>query len=122
MTRTPWPARATPCSVAPAAPEVATRTDLQRAPGDKVFGLFNKGNLTIEKFKQGRHPDAPQAAEPTLAEMTARRSTCSKGKRRESKGFFLQVEGALIDKRSHANDAAQTLGRSRRSTTRSRSP
>jgi alkaline phosphatase len=24
-------------------------------------------------------------------------------------GFFLQVEGALIDKRSHANDAAQTL-------------
>ncbi len=25
------------------------------------------------------------------------------------KGFYLQVEGALIDKRSHANDAAQTL-------------
>ena len=24
-------------------------------------------------------------------------------------GFYLQVEGALIDKRSHANDAAQTL-------------
>lgn len=27
----------------------------------------------------------------------------------EENGFFLQVEGALIDKRSHANDAAQTL-------------
>lgn len=24
-------------------------------------------------------------------------------------GFYLQIEGALIDKRSHANDAAQTL-------------
>jgi alkaline phosphatase len=26
------------------------------------------------------------------------------------RGFFLQVEGAQIDKRSHVNDAAQTLG------------
>ena len=29
--------------------------------------------------------------------------------RKDSKGFLLQIEGALIDKRSHANDAAQTL-------------
>ncbi len=26
------------------------------------------------------------------------------------RGFFLHLEGASIDKRSHANDAAQTLG------------
>ena len=32
-------------------------------------------------------------------------------------GFYLQVEGALIDKRSHANDAAQTLEETKRSTT-----
>ena len=34
----------------------------------------------------------------------------SKDESNAKKGFYLQIEGALIDKRSHANDAAQTLG------------
>src|SRR3712207_3965266 len=33
----------------------------------------------------------------------------SRSKQGQDNGFLLQVEGALIDKRSHANDAAQTL-------------
>ncbi|MGO4690551.1 alkaline phosphatase [Glaciibacter sp. 2TAF33] len=86
---------------------VATKADLAAAKGDKVFGLFNGGNLTVEKTKQA-DPSAAQAQEPTLTEMTTKAidllSTKNKGK-----GFYLQVEGALIDKRSHANDAAQTL-------------
>src|SRR5689334_14087183 len=44
---------------------VATRTDLEKSSGAKVFGLFNRGNLTIEKFKR-ENPSAPQAAEPSL--------------------------------------------------------
>jgi alkaline phosphatase len=90
----------------PTTQTVATRSDLAGARSGKVFGLFNRGNLTIEKFKQ-ENPKAPQAAEPTLPEMT--RKAISLLHRNRGKGFFLQVEGALIDKRSHANDAAQTL-------------
>ena len=91
----------------PASQTVATKTDLAKADGDKVFGLFNKGNLTIEKAKQA-NPAAPQAQEPTLAEMT-KKSIELLGSGTKGNGFYLQVEGALIDKRSHANDAAQTL-------------
>ena len=91
----------------PASQTVATKTDLGSAAGEKVFGLFNKGNLTVEKSKQD-NPAAAQAQEPTLAEMT-RKSIELLGSGNKGNGFYLQVEGALIDKRSHANDAAQTL-------------
>lgn len=104
----------------------ATRTDLNGATGEKVFGLFNKGNLTVEKAKQD-NPAAPQAQEPSLPEMTRKAIELLNNKKdnpennrngdreddekKDSKGagFYLQIEGALIDKRSHANDAAQTL-------------
>ncbi|NUO91970.1 MAG: alkaline phosphatase [Dermatophilaceae bacterium] len=92
----------------PASQTVATRSDLEGASGSKVFGLFNKGNLTIEKFKR-ENPSAPQAAEPSLRELTTKAIDLLDGKAQSGKGFYLQVEGALIDKRSHANDAAQTL-------------
>ncbi len=92
----------------PADQEVATRSDLRNATGRKVFGLFNKGNLTVEKFKRENRTSS-QAAEPTLAEMTTKAISLLKTNGRNKKGFYLQVEGALIDKRSHANDAAQTL-------------
>jgi alkaline phosphatase len=91
----------------PATQTVATRADLTRAEGTKVFGLFNKGNLTVEKTKR-ENPQSVQAQEPTLPEMTSKAISLLDGKR-EGRGFYLQVEGALIDKRSHANDAAQTL-------------
>src|SRR3954447_3829596 len=92
----------------PSSQTVATRADLDRASGRKVFGLFNKGNLTIEKFKR-QNPTATQAQEPSLPEMTRRAINLLTSGRGNGKGFYLQVEGALIDKRSHANDAAQTL-------------
>ncbi|MCU1537691.1 MAG: alkaline phosphatase [Humibacillus sp.] len=92
----------------PTSQTVATRADLQAASGKKVFGLFNRGNLTIEKFKR-ENPSAPQAAEPSLPEMTAKAIDLLGAKSKAGKGFYHQVEGALIDKRSHANDAAQTL-------------
>ncbi|MEB0004379.1 alkaline phosphatase [Cryobacterium sp. MDB1-18-2] len=98
---------------------IATKADLAAASGAKVFGLFNKGNLTVEKTKQD-NPSSVQAQEPTLSEMTSKAiDLLQKGKNNADKndrsgkggqGFYLQIEGALIDKRSHANDAAQTLG------------
>ncbi|MEV7473569.1 alkaline phosphatase [Pseudarthrobacter sp. NPDC092184] len=87
----------------------ATRDDLNGAVGEKVFGLFNKGNLTVEKAKQD-DPGAPQAKEPSLPEMTKKALELLNQQQESSgKGFYLQVEGSLIDKRSHDNDAAQTL-------------
>ncbi|PKW26609.1 alkaline phosphatase [Phycicoccus duodecadis] len=92
----------------PATQTVATRADLQGASGQKVFGLFNKGNLTIEKYKR-ENPASAQAAEPSLPEMATKAIDLLKDRSAKGNGFYLQVEGALIDKRSHANDAAQTL-------------
>ncbi len=92
----------------PATQTVATEADLHAVGQGKVFGLFNRGNLTVEKYKR-ENPTAPAAAEPALAEMTAKAIELLSTKNRGGKGFYLQVEGALIDKRSHANDASQTL-------------
>jgi len=95
----------------PASQTVATRTTLESAKAAKVFGLFNKGNLTIDKSKR-ENPTSVQADEPSLTEMTRKAIDLLKHKDIKDgneKGFYLQVEGALIDKRSHANDAAQTL-------------
>ena len=47
---------ATACVLAAWIP--ATRADLNGASGEKVFGLFNTGNLTLEKAKKD-NPDAP---------------------------------------------------------------
>ena len=91
----------------PASQTVATEDDLAATHGRKVFGLFNTGNLTVEKYKR-ENPASVQAEEPSLPEMTAKAIELLT-KSKSSKGFYLQVEGALIDKRSHANDAAQTL-------------
>jgi alkaline phosphatase len=92
----------------PADQSAATRADLTTAAGRRVFGLFNRGNMTIEKYKR-ENPDSPQAQEPTLAEMTTKAIQLLGNGGSGGNGFYLQVEGALIDKRSHANDAAQTL-------------
>ncbi|MFE2326700.1 alkaline phosphatase [Streptomyces sp. NPDC059385] len=90
-----------------ASQKVATKTDLDQVKRGKVVGLFNRGNLTVENAKAKLPADAPQKQEPTLAELTSKSISLLQG--RSKKGFLLQVEGALIDKRSHANDAAQTL-------------
>lgn len=92
----------------PASQTVATRADLAGASGKRVFGLFDKGNMTVEKYKTD-NPTSDQAKEPTLPEMTKKAIALLKTSSTAKKGFYLQVEGALIDKRSHANDAAQTL-------------
>ena len=91
---------------------VATRDDLNAVTGvaTKVIGLFNRGNMTVETAKAADTATATIKAEPNLAEMTKKSIDLLDGGTATGKGFLLQVEGALIDKRSHANDAGQTLG------------
>ncbi|MEU6006938.1 alkaline phosphatase [Streptomyces sp. NPDC047453] len=61
----------------------------------------------MENAKAKLPAGAAEKQEPTLAEMTKKSISLLDGA--SKKGCLLQIEGALIDKRSHANDAEQTL-------------
>ncbi len=84
-----------------------------------VLGLFASGNLpvqwagpaatptgaTAEPVRCTTNPDLPKT-QPDLADMTTTSIDLLKNK----KGFFLQVEGASIDKQDHAANACGQIG------------
>jgi len=82
-----------------------------------VLGLFTGGNMSLEwtgpaaATGKGNDP-APcvenqrPAAEPSLADMTSKAINLLENNR----GFFLQVEGASIDKQDHATNACGQIG------------
>jgi alkaline phosphatase len=91
--------------------QALTRKDLP------VLGLFNAGNMTTEwsgpvatpgdgvaphKCTTGHRP----ASEPALAAMTQKAIELLEN----PNGFFLQVEGASIDKQDHAANACAQIG------------
>lgn len=91
--------------------EAVTKSDLP------VLGLFTPGNMTTEwsgpqaipgdgvpahKCDENHRP----SNEPSLAAMTQKAIDLLQGNR----GFFLQVEGASIDKQDHAANACGQLG------------
>jgi alkaline phosphatase len=84
----------------------------------RVLGLFTGGNMTTEWNGPIATPGAGTPAtkcdtshrppnEPTLAGMTRKAIRLLDGSR---KGFFLQVEGASIDKQDHAANACAQIG------------
>jgi len=91
-------------------------TSLGKGP---VLGLFTPGNMTTE-FKPLIAAPTPgaggptfrcdetnrPAGEPSLAAMTDKAIDLLENR----KGFFLQVEGASIDKRDHASDVCGQIG------------
>jgi alkaline phosphatase len=102
-------------------------------PSQKVLGLFTPGNMDLEwtgplaqAFPAGTTPTSctqsnpdRSAAQPHLAEMTSKaislldakaRHNAGHGKSKDSKGFFLQVEGASIDKQDHASNPCGQIG------------
>jgi len=82
-----------------------------------VLGLFNPSNMSLEwtgpaaSLGKGNAP-APcnenqrSASEPSLAAMTQKSIELLENRR----GFFLQVEGASIDKQDHATNACGQIG------------
>jgi alkaline phosphatase len=82
-----------------------------------VLGLFTSGNMSLEwsgpaaSLGKGNAP-APcnegqrPANEPSLSAMTQKAIKLLEN----SKGFFLQVEGASIDKQDHATNACGQIG------------
>jgi alkaline phosphatase len=101
---------------------------LSAADGDRVLGLFNAGNMSLEwnglqalpfpgsGFPAGQTCDENQrpANEPSLADMTAKAIDLlddAQGRHgRNRRGFFLQVEGASIDKQDHVEFPCQQIG------------
>jgi alkaline phosphatase len=85
--------------------------------GKPVLGLFTPSNMSLEwsgpaaSLGKGNAP-APcnesqrPAGEPSLAAMTQKSIELLENR----KGFFLQVEGASIDKQDHATNACGQLG------------
>jgi alkaline phosphatase len=85
--------------------------------GQHILGLFTPGNMTLEWKGQLALPfpgSGPQtcvqgqrpANGPSLADMTSKALELLDG----GKGFFLQVEGASIDKQDHAQNPCGQIG------------
>lgn len=103
-------------------------SSLAAADSDRVLGLFNAGNMSLEwngaqalpfpgsGFPAGQTCDENQrpSNEPSLADMTAKAIDLlddAQGRRgRNRRGFFLQVEGASIDKQDHVEFPCQQIG------------
>ncbi len=98
---------------------VQNRTELNRIPDgpaapDKLLGLFRAGDMNVAYDKLGlqRPPDeavpdfAGSPDQPFLREMVERALRVLS---RDGAPFILLVEGASIDKESHANRAVGTL-------------
>jgi alkaline phosphatase len=94
-------------------------------PGTRFLGLFHPSNMDLEWTGPLATPypgpaatactesnPARPAAEPHLSDMTAKAidllSTRVRGDHRD--GFFLQVEGASIDKQDHAENPCGQIG------------
>jgi alkaline phosphatase/streptomycin-6-phosphatase len=100
---------------------------LDAADSDRVLGLFNAGNMSLEwnglqamPFPGSGIPGGQTCEEnqrpvnePSLAEMTAKAiDLLDDGHKRhgDRRGFFLQVEGASIDKQDHVEFPCQQIG------------
>jgi alkaline phosphatase len=78
---------------------VPNKQMLQEAKGQKVLGLFAKGDMSPELERNVEQ-------EPSLADMTT--FALSRLSQHEQ-GFFLMVEGSQIDKAGHHHDAAWAM-------------
>jgi alkaline phosphatase len=95
---------------------------LAAAGSTPLLGLFTAGNMSLEwsgelarpylgsgpqRCLEGRRP----AAEPSLADMTTKAISLLEAKAKDRRhGFFLQVEGASIDKQDHAENPCGPIG------------
>jgi alkaline phosphatase len=103
----------TPASVTAAGYQVVTDSKalaaLRVEAGSHVFGLFSPGNMPYELQKiaaatqptRSRILDAPSLAEMTVAALRI--------VSQEQRGFFLMVEGALIDKAANKKGEASCI-------------
>ena len=101
---------------------VGSASELAAAqPGHRVLGLFASGNMALEwagdpaipypgSGPQQCHENQRPANEPSLSEMTRKAIELLNAGGSRAPGFFLQVEGASIDKQNHAANPYGQLG------------
>jgi len=95
----------------------------QVKPGERVLGLFAQGNMTTEWSGAEALPYPSNLAhpqtcaidhrpdnEPSLSAMTAKAIELLEARAAGGPGFFLQVEGASIDKQDHAANPCGQIG------------
>ncbi|GCE50949.1 alkaline phosphatase/streptomycin-6-phosphatase [Thermosporothrix hazakensis] len=98
---------------------VTDANGLKKVNSQHVLGLFNQSNMTTEWTGTPAQPfpgSGPQTCqennrpsnEPALADMTSKAIELLQ--RNSRKGFFLQVEGASIDKQDHAANPCAQIG------------
>ncbi|MFE5297601.1 alkaline phosphatase [Streptomyces sp. NPDC056632] len=92
-------------------------------PGQRVLGLFAPGNVPVEWTGKSAavggtdpqrcvttNPNRP-AGTPSLVDSAAKAIQLLEAKQKHSEqGFFLQIEGASIDKQDHAADPCGQIG------------
>jgi alkaline phosphatase len=90
-------------------------------PQQRLLGLFNAGNMSMEWTGEPAivYPGSgPQRCkefmrpvnEPALFSMTLKALQLLQRDDQQSPGFFLQVEGAQIDKRAHTAEPCEQIG------------
>jgi alkaline phosphatase len=107
---------------------VFDRANLDGTQANRVLGLFNAGNMSLEwkglqampfpgsGLPGGQTCDENQRlpGEPSLADMTTKAIDLlddAQGRRGSNRrGFFLQVEGASIDKQDHVESPCEQIG------------
>jgi alkaline phosphatase len=106
-------ANLTPEAIKAAGYEVVTNktqlAGLKAGPGCHVFGLFAPSNMPYEAQKAAAATQPDRAAlldAPSLSQMAAAALRLVAA---EPKGFFLMLEGALIDKAAHRHDLTLCL-------------
>lgn len=97
-----WAEAAPGRRLATTAAELAQISGLSQATEPQVLGLF-----TPDNFPYTADRPAGEAAPPTLVQMTEAAIDLLS---RRPEGYVLLVEGGLIDKAHHVNDAGRALG------------
>jgi alkaline phosphatase len=96
-------------------------TEVQLAPQQRLLGLFNAGNMSMEWSGDPAIPfpgSGPQRCkefvrptnEPALFAMMLKAIRLLEISDPNAPGFFLQVEGAQIDKRAHTAEPCEQIG------------
>lgn len=102
---------------------VKTADELASVKKGRVLGLFASGNMSLEwngsqalpwpsnaASPQACRPEQRPAAEPSLAVMTGKAIELLDRREADTPGFFLQVEGASIDKQAHEANPCGQIG------------
>jgi len=96
-------------------------SQVQAVSQERVLGLFNAGNMSMEWSGDAAIPypgSGPQRCkefvrppnEPALLSMMLKAIRLLETSDAKSPGFFLQVEGAQIDKRAHTAQPCEQIG------------